>query len=896
MTDVLRPLSTKEFVLLARESGIDVTSHDLEQLQRRRLMTPNEDGNYSRLHLYVLAVYHDSIEVHRHPWSMRPSKRTMEEVKTAAAAAADLGSGTADPATLRELASAMRAFLDEVDPFGPLGPVVALMRAEALEEFRGAGRLHAEIGLAAAAVEALADDEVAAPPAVKSEAVEPTREMRPVTAADLGANDVETSDAVDDEATPPAVAEPNAPEESEDSEPDDDADGVESEEEAEEERAAVEDDAASEDLAVEESDPVEGLEDLSDPVTQESEGSDLDVEEEEEDYEPVEGEHEENEEDERVDAEIGDDEANEDAEDEGVDDEPSEDLHDEAENDQGDRVSAESNETIVRPAVAAAAASRDGVIGSEDDDRYEATQELEKPSESDPDDDDDDDDIVSDGNGADANGFDREQSSTGRTKALLDRLQEIKAQRKGDDPDEPEAASESKPSPESAAASSEGDSRSLEEKVNELNQLRESLIRDQDWEGLVNLYEDRIDLFEDPADRQQVMLTLATLYELKLGDTAASMQRFDRAFSIPVEEGRRKALDNLRKIGSRPNLAGQWKRWLEEHLDQASGDTLLQMRRDIAAATKAAGDGEGAFREYASFLESIPVERVDTSSLDFLDELSLEVDDDELATFYDSVLSQASKNGAHYLVALRAGTFYLGRNEPHHAVRCFRAAFEADPNSEIAFSNLSRLYEKEENWGDLRSLIARKLASAEGEEAERLKRELGRVVENELSTEEAVAKFGHTLETEYNDEHALTRLVEGYSALDKFADAYAHLNRLLEKPLGSEQAVRVRKHLAQIAAEHLQAPEEAAHHFELALEIAGPDREILEGLASVQMNAGDWSAALSALRTLTGGSIVLGGDRMKKWLNVGIEAARQAERPEDLKHFQDRLAGMNEAP
>ena len=471
------------------------------------------------------------------------------------------------------------------------------------------------------------------------------------------------------------------------------------------------------------------------------------------------------------------------------------------------------------------------------------------------------------------NPFSREEAAarTGRTRALLERLEEIKAQKS----DEPGAVS-----PDAT----------LEEKVNELNQKREQLIRAQDWGGLVNLYESRIDLFEEPIDRQQVFLTLATLYELKLSDHANAFAAFSIAFSIDVPAGQLKTLDSLRKIGIRPDVLSPYIEWLEKHLGSVNDDELRHvMQQDLSNAHRAAGHTQRGFLSYAAFLAESP-NRATVEALDFLDELSMDVDDDELAALFSDMLDHDDAlPETRALIGQRAGMFFQSCNQPDDAIRSFQIAFDADPSSELAYSNLSRLYEKNEAWPRLRSLIAEKLKTAEGEEAARLRKELGRVVQNETSTTDAVEQFAETLDADPNDDTALERLMRGYEAQNRSTDAYAHLNRLLSKPLDDSQQVRVRVHLANIALDHLDSPEEATLHLETALAIGGPSREILELLANVKLNAEDWSEAISTVRMLTEGVVTLPEASRRKWLNAGIEAARRAERPDDLRHFQEHL-------
>ena len=103
-------------------------------------------------------------------------------------------------------------------------------------------------------------------------------------------------------------------------------------------------------------------------------------------------------------------------------------------------------------------------------------------------------------------------------------------------------------------------------RIQELNRLRQVYLTEQRWEELVDLYEEGLELFVDPAELQTVYLVLATLYETKLGNVQRGVECFAKAFEVKGGEGRKKAMKSLERLmASHPEEAlGKLTRLLEE--------------------------------------------------------------------------------------------------------------------------------------------------------------------------------------------------------------------------------------------------------------------------------------------------------------------------------------------
>ncbi|MBA2663202.1 MAG: hypothetical protein H0U74_12995 [Bradymonadaceae bacterium] len=232
-----------------------------------------------------------------------------------------------------------------------------------------------------------------------------------------------------------------------------------------------------------------------------------------------------------------------------------------------------------------------------------------------------------------AHGFGRDDSRTSRNEDLSNHLERLRVEdRQGAPPEAPQKVKQ--------AAPVEG--RKLADRIAELNRQREKYLKEQAWEKLVHLYEEGIDLFSDGAERQQVYLVLATLYEMKLREKARALDAFIRAFAeLGSEASMEKELDGIERLGRLPEVNEGYLATLESELAGSLGvGERRKLQRHFAIALYGAGQYQRAFLFYASMLAENPDENIDPQSLGDLELLGSEVKAEELVSFYHDILEQ----------------------------------------------------------------------------------------------------------------------------------------------------------------------------------------------------------------------------------------------------------------
>lgn len=294
----------------------------------------------------------------------------------------------------------------------------------------------------------------------------------------------------------------------------------------------------------------------------------------------------------------------------------------------------------------------------------------------------------------------------------------------------------------------------------------------------------------------------------------------------------------------------------------------------------------------AAAVTTHPDRLLDVDTLDNLDEWAATAEiDDELDHFFDDIIDEPMPDSARRLVAQRAALHHVAKSQPMRAIRFFRIVLDIQPDNEMAYGNLARLYDDEDNYADLVRLIESKLAATEHpDEIDRLRNDLAEAVERELAQEDAIETYARLLEQSPENPVFADRLVRAHLMREEYAQAYGLLNRFAESAETPEQRINVHLRLAEIAANHLQAPEEALVHYQDALEI-DDDPRALQGVAHLKYEAEDWEGVVVAIESLMNTDDSLHFEERISWLEKGIAAAEKTSNDEAMEKF---IAGMNQ--
>lgn len=435
------------------------------------------------------------------------------------------------------------------------------------------------------------------------------------------------------------------------------------------------------------------------------------------------------------------------------------------------------------------------------------------------------------------------------------------------------------------------DEGTLAQRIHELNAKRESYMKDQNWHGLIALYEDGIGLFEATA-RQQVHLTLAKLYELKLGDSTSAFSNLSAAFELGGDEGVLtrilEAMERLNGASTGERIATWCGEVLEEMLLEHATRSGVQRLRSLGLSV--AGMPERAFLMYASYLSDQAEERLSVQALDTLEQVAEGSSEEDVLAVYDDLLEELTQPHLLALVSSRAGKFAMSAGQNARAIRYLESASYHDSEDEQVFHLLVYLYEARGLASELVMLFERRFArDPEGREG--LERGWRAAKEAELGDpERAIAYYEGVLERSPDDRVALEGMMDVYQGTARHGEGYAFLNRHVQVMTHAEARVGALVRLAAIAQNNLYAPEEAAVHYEAAVELVGPRKDLLCMLAVLRLEAGEWLDALAVLDVLTTpGDFELSDEEVVRWSMDGAKAAHKLQRSDDVSRLVHRV-------
>ncbi|MDQ3032095.1 MAG: hypothetical protein M3Y87_06740, partial [Myxococcota bacterium] len=321
-----------------------------------------------------------------------------------------------------------------------------------------------------------------------------------------------------------------------------------------------------------------------------------------------------------------------------------------------------------------------------------------------------------------------------------------------------------------------------------LRTLRESFVAASDWEGLEALYAEQNDwdgLAEvlgnaadragDPAQKIELSLRAAEVYETKIGEPHRAFRSYERVLAADPrnERAARKLIALYEKDEKWSRLPGLYEIVLGALPANAIDERVELLHRLREIAGDHLNDAQSAFRHQLEAWQLAPEGIVVREQLWATAEKAGAWD--RLANALSARVERADDNERLWLrraIARIAGE-RLGDTE--RAITQLREIVAADPHDIEATKSLDRIYRTGERWPELRALLIARIAS-ERDDADRwmLLHELAKLETNEIGDEEsAAAHWRAALAIDPADREAL-------AALDRLAERAGRWSEVVE--------------------------------------------------------------------------------------------------------------------
>ncbi len=190
------------------------------------------------------------------------------------------------------------------------------------------------------------------------------------------------------------------------------------------------------------------------------------------------------------------------------------------------------------------------------------------------------------------------------------------------------------------------------ERREKFERQRQELTEANDWDGLVELFEEHCEQVDKPQRRVELLLDLGRIYEVKLREREEAFATFDRGWEEATgPQQRTAAFDEIQRLGKSSGLHDRYLNWLQRRLeDELQSDERARLHKELARGLFADQQFEPAFESYASFLMEAPDTHISPDTLNQLRLLGEHVEESRLEQFYGELRGQELKQKTRELV------------------------------------------------------------------------------------------------------------------------------------------------------------------------------------------------------------------------------------------------------
>ncbi len=423
--------------------------------------------------------------------------------------------------------------------------------------------------------------------------------------------------------------------------------------------------------------------------------------------------------------------------------------------------------------------------------------------------------------------------------------------------------------------------------------LERALRQSGDWAGLAELYARRLEVIGESAERIEITLRIADLYEHRLADAARAIEWYQKALALdpqllPALQGARRVhlhLQQWAKARDMLEAEARVSRDVQTAIDAYVGAGKLTAER--------LGELDRAAACYRKALERDPLHPDASRGLE--DILAKSGDAADLAALHER---RGEAKLAQRDTAAAAGEFFLaGRtwlekvNDIRRALAAVDRALAAQPTHAAALELKGDLELKEGRFADAAAAYAvRVQQGGDPLHLAKIHLKLGALYHDHLSdATRASAHLMSVLGADALNAEALERLAAIHSAAKNWTGAADCLRKLIEVVTDAPELARHHIALARIVDEGFGDPQEASAIYRRALELSPGDADVMERLVQIYERLNDLPELVELLERQAQTADI--GRAVTLRLKIGEIYARPLDQPQRaIASFQAALA------
>ncbi|QQR89102.1 MAG: hypothetical protein IPJ88_12875 [Myxococcales bacterium] len=381
--------------------------------------------------------------------------------------------------------------------------------------------------------------------------------------------------------------------------------------------------------------------------------------------------------------------------------------------------------------------------------------------------------------------------------------------------------------------------------VKAIRSLRTSLLSNHDWDGIEAIYEktgewealidvlsSAADRISDPAQKIELSLRVARVFEEKLDAPARAFRSYERILS--VDPGHVRAANALVPIYEREEKWNRLVGVLQILLRQASDDgetTLHLLKRLARLSIEKLRDPELAFEHSKA---ALAIDPDDQEAFEILQNAAKQTA--RHADFVEALelsLQQISNTEHRARIQFQLAVSYANDLEDEErALPYFKAVFDQSPGDTVAFHELEKAYLNTKAWKELKKLYLRRIEQETAPMAARqLHLSLARIAEEGLHDLD-IAKHHYTqaLDIEPSDVETLDQLLRIALEHSQWDERELLLERKLDWTSTDEERFLLHLECGKLLRDKLEQDERAIEMFFQAARDKGSHPELLHEL------------------------------------------------------------------
>lgn len=380
--------------------------------------------------------------------------------------------------------------------------------------------------------------------------------------------------------------------------------------------------------------------------------------------------------------------------------------------------------------------------------------------------------------------------------------------------------------------------------------LERALQKTQDARGLIELYQHRKTLVNDPTDQLQLTLRIADLYEHKLGDVPHAAQMYETALQtapaiFPALQGLARcmrALGNLERARSTLAIIGETAR------DKA---TATQALLEGARLAREAGDVDAATALYRKILDTDPTHAEAGTGIEEI--LAQRGGAPDLAMLHerrgDAKLAQKDNAGAAAELFAAAKIHLEQLKDRDRGIELLDRALLANPTLGDALELKGDLALEAQNWAEAAAAFSVRVSQGgDPHRVASIHLKLGALYQDRLGDgSRATAHLQTALNDDPTNHEALERLATIHTQAANWTGASECLTKLLEVEQDAPARAKHTIALAQIHQNGFNDPTQAAALYKRALELAPGDPATLDRLVGLYEQLGQLQELVNVL-------------------------------------------------